>query len=146
MVDGGYKTGTRLRGTISYTQFNQSTIQLITHVIVKNGPSSLSIPPLPIYSTRGMVAASQPQAVAAGLEILSAGGNAADAAVAVAAALNVTEPTSTGLGGDAFALFYDSATRQVSAINGSGRAPGALSLERLTREGYKDQLPPISPL
>ena len=77
----------------------------------------------PVYSTRGMVAASQPLAVAAGLEILSAGGNAADAAVAVAAALNVTEPTSTGLGGDAFALFYDAATRKVTALNGSGRAP-----------------------
>ena len=57
-----------------------------------------------------MVAASQPLAVAAGLEILAAGGNAADAAVATAAALNVTEPTSTGIGGDCFALFYDAAT------------------------------------
>ena len=69
------------------------------------------------------MAASQPLAVAAGLEILSKGGNAADSAVAVAAALNVTEPTSTGLGGDAFALFYNAATKTVSAINGSGRAP-----------------------
>ena len=61
-----------------------------------------------------MVAASQPLAVAAGLEILAKGGNATDAAVATAAALNVTEPMSTGLGGDCFALFYDgaSATRQ----------------------------------
>jgi gamma-glutamyltranspeptidase/glutathione hydrolase len=99
----------------------------------------------PVYSTRGMVAASQPLAVAAGLEILSAGGNAADAAVAVAAALNVTEPTSTGLGGDAFTLYYDSATKTVSAINGSGRAPRSLSLKRLAREGYKDQLPPYHP-
>lgn len=52
----------------------------------------------------GMVATSQPLAVAAGLEILAKGGNAADAAVATAAALNVTEPTSAG--GDYFALFY----------------------------------------
>jgi len=99
----------------------------------------------PVYSTRGMVAASQPLAVAAGLEILSKGGNAADAAVAVAAALNVTEPTSTGLGGDAFALFYDAATKTVSAINGSGRVPRSLSLERLAREGFKDQIPPYHP-
>jgi gamma-glutamyltranspeptidase/glutathione hydrolase len=99
----------------------------------------------PVYSTRGMVAASQPLAVAAGLEILKKGGNAADAAVAVAAALNVTEPTSTGLGGDAFALYYDAATRHVSAINGSGCAPRSLSLERLSREGFKDHLPPYHP-
>ena len=65
----------------------------------------------PVYGCRGMVAASQPLAVAAGLEILAAGGNAADAAVATAAALNVTEPTSTGIGGDCFALFYDAATQ-----------------------------------
>ncbi|HUV28148.1 MAG TPA: gamma-glutamyltransferase, partial [Anaerolineales bacterium] len=60
-----------------------------------------------VMGTRGMVAASQPMAVAAGLEILSQGGNAADAAVAAAAALNVTEPTSTGIGGDCFALYFN---------------------------------------
>jgi gamma-glutamyltranspeptidase / glutathione hydrolase len=88
-----------------------------------------------------MVAASQPLAVAAGVEILSKGGNAADAAVAVAAALNVTEPTSTGIGGDMFALFFDAHTKQVSALNGSGRAPATLTLERLKREGFS-ALPP----
>jgi len=64
-----------------------------------------------VYATHGMVASSQPLATGAGLRILQAGGNAADAAVAVAAALNVTEPTSTGIGGDAFALFYDASDR-----------------------------------
>ena len=77
----------------------------------------------PIYSRYGMVSASQPLAAAAGVKILEQGGNAADAAVATAAALNVTEPGSTGLGGDCFALFYDARTHQVSALNGSGRAP-----------------------
>jgi gamma-glutamyltranspeptidase/glutathione hydrolase len=96
----------------------------------------------PVYSTRGIVAASQPLAVAAGLEALSQGGTAADAAVAAAAALNVTEPTSTGLGGDCFALYYDSHTGQVSALNGSGRAPAALTLERLRLEGFTHDLPP----
>ncbi len=95
----------------------------------------------PVYARGGMVAASQPLAVAAGVELLSRGGNAADAAVAVAAALNVTEPTSTGIGGDMFALFFDARSQQVSALNGSGRAPAALTLERLAREGL-DQLPP----
>jgi gamma-glutamyltranspeptidase / glutathione hydrolase len=99
----------------------------------------------PVYGRYGMVAASQPLAVAAGLAILNQGGNAADAAIAVAAALNVTEPGSTGLGGDAFALYYDHDTRQVSALNGSGRAPAALSLSRLQQEGFQDSLPHLHP-
>ena len=99
----------------------------------------------PVLSTGGMVATSQPLAVAAGLEILSQGGAAADAAVAAAAALNVTEPTSTGIGGDCFALYYNVQTGQVSALNGSGRAPAALSLERLRREGFTQELPPYHP-
>jgi len=99
----------------------------------------------PVLSLGGMVATSQPLAVAAGLEVLEMGGNAADAAVATAAALNVTEPTSTGIGGDCFGLFYDRATRKVSALNGSGRAPAGLTLERLAREGMARELPPMHP-
>ena len=93
----------------------------------------------------GMVASTQPLASAAGLEILTRGGNAADAAVAIAAALNVTEPTSTGIGGDMFALYFDGSTRQVSAINGSGRAPAALTLELLRKHGLSE-LPAYHPL
>jgi gamma-glutamyltranspeptidase / glutathione hydrolase len=92
-----------------------------------------------------MVATSQPLAVAAGLEILAQGGNAADAAVATAAALNVTEPTSTGIGGDCFALYFDAAARRMSALNGSGRAPAGLTLERLAGEGFGQELPPFHP-
>jgi gamma-glutamyltranspeptidase / glutathione hydrolase len=88
----------------------------------------------PVYSKRGIVATSQPLATAAGIEILSKGGNAADAAVACAAALNVTEPTSTGIGGDMFALYFDSQTKQVTALNGSGRAPATLTLDLLKKE------------
>jgi len=97
----------------------------------------------PVYGRRGMVATSQPLAVAAGLDVLAAGGNAADAAVATAAALNVTEPTSTGIGGDCFALYYEAATGHVTALNGSGRAPAALTLDRLAREGFGAALPPF---
>lgn len=98
----------------------------------------------PVYSRRGIVATSQPLATAAGIEVLSKGGNAADAAVAAAAALNVTEPTSTGIGGDMFALYFDAQTQQVTALNGSGRAPSALTLDRLKKEGLST-LPPFHP-
>ena len=98
----------------------------------------------PVMGRGGMVASSQPLATAAGLEILSRGGNAADAAVATAAALNVTEPTSTGLGGDMFALFYDAAKGQITALNGSGRAPAALTLERLEKEGFLGDHEPVT--
>jgi len=98
-----------------------------------------------VYARGGMVATSQPLAVSAGLEILRQGGSAADAAIATAAALNVTEPTSTGLGGDCFALYYEAASGQVTALNGSGRAPAGLTLERLHREGLGEVLPPYHP-
>jgi len=88
----------------------------------------------PVLARRGMVASSQPLASQAGLSILVQGGNAADAAVATAAALNVTEPTSTGIGGDMFALFYDARARQVTALNGSGRAPTALTIDLLEQQ------------
>ncbi|HLE46022.1 MAG TPA: gamma-glutamyltransferase [Thermoplasmata archaeon] len=97
----------------------------------------------PVYAARGMVASSQPLASEAGLEILKEGGNAADAAVATAAALNVTEPTSTGLGGDCFALFYDGKTGKATALNGSGRAPAGLSLDLLREQGFEKELPPF---
>jgi gamma-glutamyltranspeptidase/glutathione hydrolase len=109
-------------------------------------PHSFSSRRSPVLGRGGMVATSQPLAVAAGLEILAKGGNAADAAVATAAALNVTEPTSTGIGGDCFALFYDARTKQVSALNGSGRAPAALNLARVKKElgtAHPSSLPPF---
>jgi gamma-glutamyltranspeptidase / glutathione hydrolase len=97
----------------------------------------------PVYSRNGIVATSQPLATAAGLQILAKGGNAADAAVAAGAALNVTEPTSTGIGGDMFALYYSADVKRVTALNGSGRAPAALTLDRLKNEGFSTELPPF---
>ncbi|GIW00480.1 gamma-glutamyltransferase [Roseiflexus sp.] len=88
-----------------------------------------------VMTHRGVVATSQPLAAQAGLRMLLAGGSAADAVVAAAAALNVVEPMSTGIGGDAFALIYDAQSRTVHALNGSGRAPAALSRETFTARG-----------
>lgn len=75
-----------------------------------------------VHANRGMVATSQPLAAQAGLEMLRDGGNAFDAAVATAAALNVVEPTSTGLGGDVFAL-YRTTDGDVGAMRSCGGAP-----------------------
>ncbi len=66
-----------------------------------------------VLGTRGIVATSQPLAAGAGLDMLKAGGNAADAAVATAAMLKVVEPISTGVGGDCFALYYDARSGEV---------------------------------
>jgi gamma-glutamyltranspeptidase/glutathione hydrolase len=89
----------------------------------------------------GMAATSQKFASEAAVSVLRQGGNAADAAVAAAAMLNLTEPMSTGLGGDMFALYYEARTRAVTALNGSGRAPAALTVELLRKERL-DPLPP----
>ena len=80
---------------------------------------------------RAMVASSQRLASQTGKRILEEGGTAADACVAMDAVLHVTEPTSTGLGGDAFVLYFDAASGRITALNGSGRAPNALTLDRL---------------
>ena len=97
----------------------------------------------------GGCASSQPAATAAGLKILAAAGNATDAAVAMAAALAVTEPCSTGIGGDCFALFFDAASSNVESMLGNGRSPAALSLEVLQQAGFSHgglPLDPFSPL
>ncbi|MFX0078252.1 MAG: gamma-glutamyltransferase [Candidatus Hermodarchaeota archaeon] len=98
----------------------------------------------PVYARRGIVASSQPLASEAGLRILQVGGNAADAAVATAAALNVTEPCSTGIGGDCFCLFFDAAKKTVKGLNASGRAPAELSLKELEKVGVMGELPRFS--
>src|SRR5512147_3103048 len=98
-----------------------------------------------VMANNGLVATSQPLAAQAGLRILMAGGNAIDAAVATAATLNVVEPMSTGVGGDLFALTYIARTDQLTALNGSGRAPAALSIGQLRRSGYTD-MPEMGPL
>ena len=89
----------------------------------------------PIYARGGMVNTSSPQASAAGLAVLQKGGNAVDAAVAAAAALTVTEPTSCGLGSDAFAIVWSAKEQRLYGLNSSGPAPMMASAERILAEG-----------
>ena len=92
-------------------------------------------PRTPILGSRGAVATSQPLAAQAGLEMLYRGGNAVDAALATAIALAVLEPTSNGIGGDAFALVWDG--KKLHGLNGSGRAPARLTPQLLSDRHHK---------
>ena len=87
-----------------------------------------------VRSQHAMVASSQPLASQVGLEVLKRGGNAVDAAIAMAAMLNVTEPMMTGIGGDAFMLVYWSKTKELKGLNASGRAPHALSIDYFAKQ------------
>jgi gamma-glutamyltranspeptidase / glutathione hydrolase len=87
------------------------------------------------FGKKGMVATSQPLAAQAGLDILKKGGNAIDAAIATAAALTVVEPTSNGIGGDAFALVW--VKGELHGLNGSGPAPKSISIEKLRDQGIE---------
>jgi gamma-glutamyltranspeptidase / glutathione hydrolase len=75
-----------------------------------------------VSGSSGAVVSGHPLASAAGYDVLRRGGNATDAAVTMAAVLAVVRPHMNGLGGDAFALFYDPGSKQVMALNGSGRS------------------------
>lgn len=89
-----------------------------------------------LVARHGMVATSQPLAAQAGLDILKAGGNAVDAAVATVATLCVVEPCSTGVGGDAFALIWSADEQRLYGLNASGPAPAALTADSLRSRGY----------
>jgi gamma-glutamyltranspeptidase/glutathione hydrolase len=90
-----------------------------------------------VYAPNGIVATSQPLAARAGVSILESGGNAFDAAVATAAALNVVEPTSTGLGGDVFAL-YRTSDGDVGGLRSCGGAPANATIDAV-REAVADE-------
>jgi gamma-glutamyltranspeptidase/glutathione hydrolase len=88
-----------------------------------------------VRAMNGMIATSHPLASAAGLRVLQNGGNAIDAAIAAAAVLCVVEPMMVSPGGDLFALIWDAKRREIKALNASGRAPRALSIDELSRRG-----------
>ena len=84
----------------------------------------------------GIVTTSQPLAAQAGLRILMQGGNAIDAAIAVASTLNLVEPMNTGLAGDVFAIVYIAKDKKLYALNASGKAPSHQTLAYMNANGY----------
>ena len=91
----------------------------------------------PVFANN-LVATSQPLAAQAGLHTLQSGGNAADAAIAAAAVITMTEPCSNGLGADNFAIVWDPASRELLGLNSSGTAPAAWSLDYFQRKYGED--------
>ena len=89
-----------------------------------------------VFGMRGAVACEHPAAAVAGLRVLDEGGTAVDACVAMAACMTVVGPMATGMGGDAFLLFYEADTGRVRGANGSGGAPKEATIERLRERGF----------
>lgn len=87
-----------------------------------------------VYGRKGMVCTSQPLAAQAGLDMIKKGGNAVDAAIATAACMTVLEPTSNGIGSDAFALVW--INNRLHGLNASGKAPMALDIETVKKAGH----------
>src|SRR5262245_22870777 len=98
----------------------------------------------PVYAREGMAATSHPLASLAAIDILKAGGSAADAAVAAVAVQCVVEPAMTGIGGDCFCLVAK-ADAPVWGYNGSGRAAAAATTEKLRAQGMPRKIPATSP-
>src|SRR5205085_9081878 len=84
-----------------------------------------------VMARHGMAATSQPLATQAALDILKQGGTAMDAAIAANAMLGLVEPMSCGMGGDLFAIVWDTKTGKLHGLNGSWRSPYSLTLEPL---------------
>ena len=98
-----------------------------------------------IVAQHGIAATSQPLATQVALDILKAGGNAIDAAIAANAMQGLTEPASCGVGGDLFAIVWDAKTKKLHGLNASGRSPKSLKLEHFKNLKLK-QIPTHGPL
>ena len=101
----------------------------------------------PVYGANGMAATAHPLASQIAVDVLKAGGNAVDAAIAANAALGLMEPTGNGIGGDLFAIVWDPKTNQLYGLNASGRSPLRRSREELVEKlGASSRIPPLGHL
>lgn len=91
-----------------------------------------------VMATHGMVATSHPLAAQIGLDVLKAGGNAIDAAIATNAAMGLMEPMSCGIGGDLYAIVWDAKTRKLYGLNASGRAPYRATRDSFAQKGLAE--------
>ena len=98
-----------------------------------------------VIGQNGMVATSHPLATQIGLDILKQGGTAIDAAIAANIALGLMEPTGNGIGGDLFAIVWDSKTQKLHGLNASGPAPKNITIDYFVKQGLK-KIPPYGPL
>jgi gamma-glutamyltranspeptidase / glutathione hydrolase len=98
-----------------------------------------------VVARNGIVATSQPLASQAGLDVLKAGGTAADAAIAASAVIGLTEPMSCGIGGDLFVIYWDAKAKKLYGLNASGRSPYALTREKILDGGHTE-IPVSGPL
>jgi gamma-glutamyltranspeptidase / glutathione hydrolase len=98
-----------------------------------------------VIAQHGMACTSQPLATQVALDILKAGGNAIDAAIAANAVLGLVEPISNGIGGDLFAIIWDEASGRLHGLNASGRSPKSLDLKYFTENGF-EKIPAYGPL
>src|SRR5690349_10617003 len=99
----------------------------------------------PKFAPHGMVACAHYLATQAGVQMLTSGGNAIDAAIAANAVMTVVYPTTCSAGGDIFLLIWDAKSQQIFALNGSGRAPGGMTPEYFASQGMK-RIPERGPL
>ncbi len=98
-----------------------------------------------VMAPHGMVATSQPLAAQIGLDVLKRGGNAVDAAIAVNAAMGLMEPMSCGIGGDLYAIVWDSKTQKLYGLNASGRSPYGATRRYFADHDFKE-IPTTGPL
>jgi gamma-glutamyltranspeptidase/glutathione hydrolase len=98
-----------------------------------------------VIAEHGMACTSQPLATQVALDILKAGGNAIDAAIAANAVLGLVEPVSNGIGGDLFAIVWDAESKQLYGLNASGKSPQSLTIDFFRKNGY-EKIPAYGPL